>query len=233
MPKTYYRGVNAGRGRAKRRSRRPKHGYGKVNALTPAQFLKVWELAGHTKAPLRDRALVGLSFGCGLRGCEIAGLRWHTNVLDADGKVAERIHITSDIAKMSIERFIYLTPEVREALVALHKARPNDPYVIYPLQPHRAGSKRAKQLGPHRCHPNTLVQYWKRLYRQVKIHHCASHTGRVTFATNAGRQCNLVGGSTRDVQDLLGHASLESTQRYMMEQDGAHRAALVRRILPF
>lgn len=230
MPKTYYRGANAGRGHAKRRPRRPKRGYGKVNALTTTQFRKMLELAAETNAPLRDTVLVGLSFWCGLRGCEIAGLRWRTNILDADEKVGDTVHITSDIAKMTIERYVPMHPELRAALIALRKARPNDPYVIYPLQPHREGSKRAKELGPHRCHPNTLVQYWKRLYRQAKIYHCASHTGRVTFATAAGRQCNLVGGSIRDVQDLLGHASLESTQRYMVRQESSYRAALVGRL---
>jgi integrase len=51
----------------------------------------------------------------------------------------------------------------------------------------------------------------------------SSHSGRRTFATNAARKATTVGGSLRHVQDLLGHASLNTTQRYLEPSSDAKR----------
>ena len=53
------------------------------------------------------------------------------------------------------------------------------------------------------------------------LHHgCSSHSGRRTFITNAARKISTVGGSLRDVQELVGQANLRTTQRYIDAQPG-------------
>ena len=52
---------------------------------------------------------------------------------------------------------------------------------------------------------------------------CSSHSGRRTFITRATRKLSQAGGSLRDVQQLAGHASLQTTQRYVEGSSDAKR----------
>ena len=52
---------------------------------------------------------------------------------------------------------------------------------------------------------------------------CSSHSGRRTFVTRAAHKIVEAGGSLRDVQQLAGHASLQTTQRYIEGNSEAKR----------
>ena len=51
----------------------------------------------------------------------------------------------------------------------------------------------------------------------------SSHSGRRTFITKAAKEIVEAGGSLRDVQELAGHASLATTQRYIQGDTEAKR----------
>jgi hypothetical protein len=51
----------------------------------------------------------------------------------------------------------------------------------------------------------------------------SSHSGRRTFVTRCAKKIIEAGGSLRDVQELAGHASLATTQRYIQGDTDAKR----------
>src|SRR5260370_39475304 len=60
-----------------------------------------------------------------------------------------------------------------------------------------------------------VVVWFHRLYRDLGMVGCSSHSGRRTFITRAARKISEAGGSLRDVQILAGHANVVTTSRYI------------------
>jgi integrase/recombinase XerC len=146
---------------------------------------------------LRDRAVLELLYGSGLRVSEVAGLT--LDRVDPDrGRVAV-------LGKGSKEREVPLSDPAREAIRAwIRRGRPE-------LAPETATNalflnRRGTQIG---------VRDIRRLvgrYGDVSLtgRRVTPHTLRHSFATHL-----LEGGADiRAVQELLGHASVATTQRY-------------------
>lgn len=171
-------------------------------------------IVGRSKDPLRDYVIVLLSFKAGLRAQEIAGLDW-ADVTDATGKVGQVRHdgmvvftVPADIAKKGEERVVPMHPSLQGALEHLQDA-------LGPANT-RAQLPVVRGLGRHaRVLPNALVQYLSRLYTQAGFHGCSSHSGRRTFVTAAARMANQYGCSLRDVQAIVGHKDIETTEAYV------------------
>ena len=198
----------------------------RAKTITKAQFEKLLKIVSKSDHALRDEVALRLSFFAGLRACEIAGLRWSNNLCDATGAVSDTIHITSDVAKRSVERFIPTEPKLLALLTRLRRARPEDEYVFYALHNNQTpmvtvlqGKKKVRVPNPDfvlgRVSANAVSQWFKRLYAQAEFEGCSSHSGRRTFVTARARMANMKQCSIRDVQVLAGHASLETTAAYI------------------
>ena len=69
----------------------------------------------------------------------------------------------------------------------------------------------------------SIVNWFARVYAELELAGCSSHSGRRTFITAAARALPRTGGSLRDVQLLAGHRSIETTQGYIDGDTDAQR----------
>ncbi len=185
-----------------------------AKVLTPRQERRVLRRLEATRYPARDRVIFLLSIKAGLRAKEIASLTW-AMATDAEGNVAEEIALTDASSKgTGGGRTIPMHPALREALAALQaargeKARPDLPVVH---------SERGRGMSAA-----SVAVWFHRLYRDLGLSGCSSHSGRRTFITRAAQKIVEAGGSLRDVQQLAGHANLGTTQRYIEGSTEAKR----------
>lgn len=145
-----------------------------------------------------------LSVYAGLRACEIAAMTLEC-VVDADGRIGRTIFISRHAAKGGRERTIPMHPQIREALVRFRKMHPEIRILSF--------SARRGYVRPQKA--SAITAWFRRLYEQVGLQGCSSHSGRRTFITRMARMANLHGNSLRDVQLLAGHAQLETTAAYI------------------
>jgi integrase/recombinase XerD len=153
-----------------------------------------------TPLELRNRAMLEVLYATGARVSEVVGLKlpsWHRElrVLRLFGKGRkERLVPLSDRAAGWLDR--YLT-EVRPALHARRKSAPTEVFFL---------SRSGMPLDRHQ-----LFRVVQARARAAGIHVALGpHTLRHSFATHL-----VAGGADlRSVQEMLGHASLQTTQVY-------------------
>jgi integrase/recombinase XerC len=148
----------------------------------------------------RDTALLEVLYGSGLRVSELVGLDLgHVALDEASLRVLgkgkkERIVPLGSVAKTAVERYLERRPELRHPRTGAQDER-----ALFL-------SKKGQRLGVRRV--QTLVQRYGALgagrgdlHPHALRHSCATHL--------------LEGGADlRAIQELLGHSSLSTTQRY-------------------
>ena len=145
---------------------------------------------------LRDAALLELLYGCGLRAAEVCGLRLSDVDLESawirvTGKGnRQRMVPIGEAAGRALDRYLRLG---RPAL-----AGPQPPGNVFL-------SVRGRLL-----HPSDVRRALDRALREAGLPHRSPHALRHTFATHL-----LEGGADlRSIQELLGHATVSTTQIY-------------------
>jgi integrase/recombinase XerC len=190
-------------------------GQGKqAKVLRPRELQRLLDHVSHSRHPERDRVIVLLSFKAGLRAMEVANLRW-SMILTGTGELADTISLTNKASKGTGGwRTIPLHTELRAALASLmavrrDKVRPHLP-VVY--------SERADGYSA-----NAVAVWFLTRFREIGVEGASSHSGRRTFITAAAKKITEAGGSLRDIQELAGHSSLATTQRYIQGDTAAKR----------
>jgi integrase/recombinase XerC len=162
----------------------------------------VSDVSGDPAIQARDIAFFSLLYGSGLRIAEALGL----NV--RDGTNLRTNPSMTVIGKGSKTRIVPILPAVRAAIEAWLVSHPDR----QPDSPLFLGA-RGKRLDP------AVAQKVLRTYRRLAglPEHATPHALRHSFATHLLAS----GGDLRSIQDLLGHASLSTTQRYTSVDDTA------------
>jgi integrase/recombinase XerC len=147
---------------------------------------QAWEVA-------RDQAVLTLLYGCGLRISEGLSLK------RSDAPLGDSLRITG---KGSKTRIVPVLPAVREAVDAYLAELP---FALAPDEP----LFRAKRGGP--LSPRHVQATVQALRGRLGLAASATpHALRHSFATHLLG----AGADLRSIQELLGHASLSTTQRY-------------------
>jgi site-specific recombinase XerD len=141
---------------------------------------------------LRDRALLETAYATGMRLGEVI----HLLLTDID---SQRMVIRVEQGKGRKDRYVMLSASLLETLRAYwRKEKPRT--ILFP-----------GKGGKEPLHSTSAQKAFQRARERARIEKPVSfHTLRHTFATHLLED----GANVRTIQSLLGHRSLESTQRY-------------------
>jgi integrase len=185
---------------------------GQAKALSEPDTRRLLKAATNSRHPDRNKVIVLLSVRAGLRASEIARLEW-SMVTDGRGKIGRVIELPGRVVKYGMARRVPLHPELRAALVALRRLTAPNRHSGPVVASERRGTGDNAPALPMK--PKAIVNWFTAACREAGLVGCSSHSGRRTFVTRAARLIHKAGGSLRDVQQLAGHRSIETTQAYI------------------
>jgi integrase/recombinase XerD len=180
---------------------------GKAKVLSIQEFRKTEKLIELTMYKERNRAILYLSFGLGLRAGEIRNLTFG-DVIGSDGKLKELVRLT--ITKSNKQRDIYLTnPKLREVLMDHIKTAKKKFYKKSVLPILNEDPLFASQKG-HKFLNNHFVRLICSFFKSAGIENAKSHSGRRTFITLKIDE----GHDLKAIADLVGHTDINATAQY-------------------
>jgi integrase/recombinase XerD len=173
---------------------------GAKTILTPGEVRLLYRACTSDLLGIRDRAILGIYYGCGLRRSE--GLALDTSDLQLKEK---RLYVRK--GKNYRQRYVPMTTMVKEDLENyMYVAREN----ILSFKNIRQDAL-LLSMRCSRMHGNSVIIRLQKLAKEANIQkEIGLHTLRHSIATHL-----LQSGMTlEEVSQFLGHASLESTQIY-------------------
>jgi len=148
----------------------------------------------------RDRTILALLIGCGLRRAELAGLRME------DLQVLEEHWVIADlIGKGKHIRTVPVPVWAKRAVDEWTTAAAIDGGPIF------RRVSRLENIWGDGITPKAIWHIVKGAAKRAGIRDLAAHDLRRTCA----RLCHLAGGELEQIQFLLGHASVQTTERYL------------------
>ena len=195
-------------------------GLGKqAKTLNRTQIKMIGEFLLNNRYGLRDQTIFYFSVKCGLRSKEISNLKW-SMVMNSDGSVGDYLNLPNASSKGNGGRVVPLNKDLKRNLVEMLEE--HQTYKVFnPSTSSIVRTERSKSTTPQ-----SIVNMFQRWYGRLGLIGCSSHSGRRTFITETSKKISTVGGSLRDVQMMVGHSSLQTTQRYI-ESDSESQKKVV------
>jgi integrase len=195
-------------------------GLGKqAKTLNRTQIKMIGEFLLNNRYGLRDQTIFYFSVKCGLRSKEISNLKW-SMVMDSDGSVGDYLNLPNASSKGKSGRIVPLNKDLKRNLIEM--LREHSSYQHFsPSTSAIIRTERSKSTSSQ-----AIVNMFQRWYDRLGLVGCSSHSGRRTFITETSKKISTVGGSLRDIQMMVGHSSLQTTQRYI-ESDSESQKKVV------
>ena len=185
-------------------------GIGKQSkTLNKSQIEMVRTFLKSKRNGLRNETIFLLSVKGGLRSKEISLLSWKM-VLKSDGTIDDYINLPNSSSKgKGGGRIIPLHKDIKSNLQIMlmeHRGlfgfNQNTSFIVRTERTPFTTSQ-------------SIVNMFQSWYGRLGLLGCSSHSGRRTFITETSKKISLVGGSLKDIQMMVGHQSLQTTQRYI------------------
>lgn len=173
------------------------HHYKPIEILTPEQIEGLYESCDGSGVGLRQKAVLGLCYGCGLRSSEACNLElgdlwWSKGVLQVRKSKTKRSRLVPMTKRVMDDLSEYI--EVGRPLLLKEKVQP---YVLVSAQGNPAR---------HRV----LYKQFQQLLQARDLPQCGLHVLRHSIASHL----TASGMPSPQVAELLGHKTLNSTQIY-------------------
>jgi site-specific recombinase XerD len=161
-----------------------------------------------TVTGLRDRAILGVLLGCGLRRSEVAALTFaHLQQRDGRWCIVDLIGKHSRVRTAPVPTWVKVTIDAWTSASVVTSG-----HVFRPVN--RGGGITGERLGE-----KVVWQMLKQYAAEIGVPGIAPHDLRRTCA----KLCRAAGGELEQIQLLLGHASVQTTERYLgTKQDLVH-----------
>ena len=171
------------------------------NWLTPEQGRRLLESATPlTARELRDHAMVAMLIGCGLRRAELLALSLESiQQREEHWVIADLVGKGGHVRTVPIPNWVKSTLDAWMAAAAITHGR------VF-----RAINKAGRVWGDGMS-PKVLWDVVRAAAARAAIDKLAPHDLRRTCA----RLCHLAGGELDQIQFLLGHVSIQTTERYL------------------
>jgi integrase len=179
------------------------------NWLTLRQAQMLLSAPGvETKKGLRDRAILAVLLGCGLRRSEVSALTF-SHVQQRDGRwcIVDLVGKHGRVRTIPVPTWVKVAIDAWTAAAALDEGR-----VFRPVN-------RGDKVGAEGLTEKVIWQLLQPYAEAAGVPGIAPHDLRRSCA----KLCRAAGGELEQIQLLLGHSSVQTTERYLgTKQDLVH-----------